>query len=187
MLAQIHRINLLAFSGFIIAKGAGNVHQLPLENPQLPVAVRFFREKQRKFFPFSSKWCKIRENGYPCEPGGINYTGGMRMGGFVVLAALAAFGLGCALWVLLGFCLERDRGALCYRGPEPVEFARRYLWLRDLGLLHCPLAVDTDNPEAQEWLIDRGIEIIRTDRREECDAGTGNPSGRDQCRGVSEL
>ena len=109
------------------------------------------------------------------------------MGGFVILAALAAFGLGCALWVLLGFCLARDRGVLVYRGPEPVGFARRYLWLRDLGLLHCPLAVEAGEPEVMEWLRDRGIEIIGTDGGEKCDAGTGNPSGRDQCSGISEL
>ena len=80
---------------------------------------------------------------------------------FAVIAFLAAFGLVCTVWTLFGFCIPKDRGTLLYRGPEPVEFTRRYLWLRGLGFLRCPMVmVDTGlaDPERQ-WLEGHGIEI----------------------------
>lgn len=93
------------------------------------------------------------------------------MFGWVLIAFLAAFGLICAVWTLCGLCLRPDSGTLLYRGPEPVEFARRYLWLREMGLLRCALAVADPPEDWVPWLQDRKIEVIYgedpdTDRRE---------------------
>ena len=81
------------------------------------------------------------------------------MWGYFLIAALAVLGTVCAVWTLWGLCLTPDEGKLVYMGPAPVEFARRYLWLREMGLLRCPLAVQDPEPEAKQWLLDRGIEI----------------------------
>ena len=68
---------------------------------------------------------------------------------YTVIGALAAFGLVCAVWTFCGFFLRDRGGVLLYRGPEPVEFARRYLWLREMRLIYCQLTV-ADPPE--KWL-----------------------------------
>ena len=78
--------------------------------------------------------------------------------GWFLLGALAAFGLVCAVWTLWGLCLASDEGTLIYVGPEPVEFARRYLWLKEMGLVRCRLLADAPDPESEQWLRDRGIE-----------------------------
>ena len=60
---------------------------------------------------------------------------------FVVIGALAAFGFVCGVWTLCGIFLKDRGGVLTYQGPQPVEFARRYLWLREMGLIRCQLVV----------------------------------------------
>ena len=64
------------------------------------------------------------------------------MGGYVILACLAAFGALCALWVLLGGWLTGCRGGelmiRCARGTE-VAVLRRYRWLRGMGLVRARL------------------------------------------------
>ncbi len=64
------------------------------------------------------------------------------MGGYVILAFLAAFGALCALWVLLGGWLTGCRGGklivCCARGTE-VAVLRRYRWLRGMGLVRARL------------------------------------------------
>lgn len=67
-----------------------------------------------------------------------------------LIAFRAAFGFVCALWTLCGLCLKPDTGKLLYQGPESVGFARRYLWLREMGLIRCQLTV-ADPPE--KWLL----------------------------------
>ncbi len=64
------------------------------------------------------------------------------MAGFVILGVLAAFGALCILWVLFGTLLPHPGGRLVYTCDGREEAAvRRYLWLRDLGLLRCPLVL----------------------------------------------
>ena len=63
------------------------------------------------------------------------------MGGFVVLGMLAAFGLVCFVWVLTGLILPRRGGILVYLGDDPMTAARRYLWLREMGLTNSCLIV----------------------------------------------
>lgn len=82
------------------------------------------------------------------------------MAGYVALGALAAFGLVCAVWIVWGLLHpETGEGILIYSGAGTIGMVRRYLWLREMGVLRCPLAV-TD-PEGMElaWLEEQGIEI----------------------------
>ena len=59
---------------------------------------------------------------------------------YVLLGLLAAFGLLCALWVLLGIWLTGSRRCtvvlLCGAEAE-AALLRRLLWLRESGLLRC--------------------------------------------------
>ena len=63
------------------------------------------------------------------------------MTAFMIFGVLAAFGALAVLWTLLGFLLPGQRGTalvhLCQGRQEAA--VRRWGWLRDLGLLHCPL------------------------------------------------
>lgn len=65
------------------------------------------------------------------------------MATLIILTVLAAFGVLSALWALFGFLLPGQRGpvmvCLCRSGGKEEAVIRRYRWLRDLGLLHCPL------------------------------------------------
>ena len=82
------------------------------------------------------------------------------MAALIVMAVLAAYGVICILWVLLGFLLPQQRGAaavlLCRGDHREETLIRRYLWLYDLGLIRCPLIlVDLDIPEPRRQL--RGV------------------------------
>ena len=69
----------------------------------------------------------------------IQYPEVVLVVGYIMLGTLAAFGLVSALWVLYGFLLPAERGGGLYAPARPGvtedSFARRYLWLRELGLL----------------------------------------------------
>ena len=69
----------------------------------------------------------------------IQYSEVVLVVGYIMLGTLAAFGLVSALWVLYGFLLPAERGGGLYAPARPGvtedSFARRYLWLRELGLL----------------------------------------------------
>ena len=104
--------------------------------------------------------------------------------GFVIIGALAAFGLVCAVWTVIGLFLEDTGGELRYSGPDAVEFARRYLWLREMGLLRCPLRVESAGESERRWLAEHGIEL--TDGRENIDRRTGDFTGCHQRRDISE-
>ncbi|MGM9549351.1 MAG: hypothetical protein ACI3V5_05855 [Faecousia sp.] len=84
---------------------------------------------------------------------------------YILLGTLAAFGLVSALWALYGLLLPHDRDGVLYAPARPgkteTSFARRYLWLRELGLMRCPLVmVDLGlSPGERDWLTDRGITI----------------------------
>ena len=82
-----------------------------------------------------------------------------KMLAYTVIGALAAFGLVCTVWTVCGFFLRDLGGELLYRGPEPVEFARRYLWLREMRLIHCQLTVADPPKSWLHWLQNQGIGI----------------------------
>ena len=82
------------------------------------------------------------------------------MAALIVLAVLAAFGVLCALWVVLGLLLPRQPGMaavlLCHGDGEEEPLIRRYLWLYDLGLFRYPLIlVESEKNEAGQPV--RGI------------------------------
>lgn len=82
------------------------------------------------------------------------------MAGYVALGALAAFGLVCAVWILWGLLHPANGdGLLIYSGSGASSMVRRYLWLREMGILHCPLAVTDPEDMDIGWLEEQGIEI----------------------------
>lgn len=124
------------------------------------------------------------------------------MAGYICVGMLAAFGALCALWCLFGWLLTGCRGGvLIYRGGSETDerfFVRRYLWLRGMGLLNCPLVLVAREPEEPErrWLERQGIILCGPAElsarlgigAEEIDGtGNGDPPGCHQRRGVSEL
>lgn len=84
---------------------------------------------------------------------------------YVVIGALAAFGLMCVMWIGSGLFLPRIcAGAAVLAGPldrEAMDTARRWIWLREMGLLYSPLlAVKGTLTEVEEnWLYCHGFEI----------------------------
>ena len=115
---------------------------------------------------------------------------------YILIGMLAAMGLLSVLWVCFGWLLPGVKGcALVLLGRPDEGFLRRYQWLRDLGLLTCPLLVVTeDQTEETELLF--GMELCSRDalwhrlERERTDidgTGNGDPPGRHQRRGISEL
>ncbi len=126
------------------------------------------------------------------------------MAGFVLIGALAAFGLVCALWALAGWLLPGGRGGgavcLCKPGLKNLAAVRRFCLLRELGLFRGPIwLVDCGLPdeEVQELSrLGRGtelctMEVLKERLEQEYTrferAGNGDRPGHDQCRGVSEL
>ncbi len=73
---------------------------------------------------------------------------------YVILGVLAAFGALCVLYLIFGLLLPRPEGGLLvYRADRCDEelLLRRYFWLRDLGLVRCPLLlVGSRLPTAQQ-------------------------------------
>lgn len=124
------------------------------------------------------------------------------MAGYICVGMLAAFGALCALWCLFGWLLPggRDGILVCRENgdADAAHLAHRYLWLRGMGFLSCPLLVvarELKEPE-RVWLESHGIEICspaelsaRLGIGEEEIGGTGNGDspGHHQRRGVSEL
>lgn len=72
---------------------------------------------------------------------------------YVIIGALAAFGLVCALWAALGWLLPGSTGAalVCLALPGEAEeaVARRYRWLRELGFFSGPLLLVRQDAQAQ--------------------------------------
>ncbi len=72
------------------------------------------------------------------------------MVGFVLIGALAAFGLVSALWALTGWLLPGGHGGgavcLCKPGLKNLATIRRFCLLRDLGLFRGPI-----------WLVNCGL------------------------------
>ena len=120
------------------------------------------------------------------------------------VAVMAVFGFLCMLWALLGWRIPGSREGIlvCFATPGFPEqgFLRRYLFLRDLGLLECPLVVidrGLSEPERRKLAQTRcGIELcglgelserLELERNRIDGTGNGNHSGRDQRRGLSKL
>ena len=117
---------------------------------------------------------------------------------YIVMGTLAAIGGLCVLWACFGWLLPGLKGcALVCPGWPDEGFMRRYRWLRDLGLLNCPLLIAAEaQPEKPERYDGNGIEICSRDvlwqrlERERTDfdgTGNGDPPGRHQRGGISEL
>lgn len=115
------------------------------------------------------------------------------MAGYVVLALFAAFGLLSAVWAVLGWLLPAGEGmaVVCLGTPDEGVISR-YRWLRSLGLLRCPLLVTAEG----DWRQVDGMEIcepegllsrLELERKSIDGTGNGDPSGRDQRCGISEL
>ncbi|MBO4937784.1 MAG: hypothetical protein J6C98_02120 [Oscillospiraceae bacterium] len=80
------------------------------------------------------------------------------MGWYVLSGMLAAFGLFCCFWVILGSILPGSSGGvmLCPGGPGFPErcAVRRYVFLAEAGILRCPLLVVDMGLETRDrqWL-----------------------------------
>lgn len=120
------------------------------------------------------------------------------MAGYILLGTLAAIGLLSVLWVCYGALLSGCReGVFVCMGQPCGETVARYCWLRDMGLINGPmLIVDDAWEEEYSLLTGNGIEVCRREdlfarlerERDGNDAaGNGDPPGRGQRRGISEL
>ena len=111
--------------------------------------------------------------------------------GYFVLGTLAAFGLFSALWALLGWLLPGGKGcALVCVGMPDEGILTRSKWLHSLGLLRCPLVVVSEerqplHPEIE--ICSREELVPRLERERNHGTGIGDPPGRNQRCGVSEL
>lgn len=89
------------------------------------------------------------------------------MAGYICFGALAAFGLLSVLWVLFGWLLPGSgEGWILFPGkPGKLHFVTRYLWLKGLGLVSCPLILMDLGLTEQErqWLSSKEIEIYSRD------------------------
>lgn len=106
------------------------------------------------------------------------------------MGALAAFGMLSALWALLGWLLPSGRGCalVCY-GRADIGIISRWKWLQGLGLLRCPLIAVTEE-RCEETEICAGEDLLsrlEMERNRFHGTGNGNPAGRNQRRGISEL
>ena len=121
------------------------------------------------------------------------------MAWYICLGTLAAFGCFTAIWCLLGWMLPPMGEVSVVCGEANAQaVVRRYLWLRGLGLIRCPLILsgcDLSPPE-RAWMEDRGIEVCSPEElsrrlgigeKELGRTGNGDHPGRYQRRGVSEL
>ncbi len=117
------------------------------------------------------------------------------MAGYVIVGVLAAFGLLACLWGLLGWLLPAGEGCVLVCAGQPdTGVLSRYRWLQEMGLLRVPMIiVSVDLPDDKQKC---GMEIcspetllsrLEQERKRVHGTGDGDPSGRGQRRGVSEL
>ena len=124
------------------------------------------------------------------------------MEGYVLMGTLAAFGLLCAMWALAGWLLPGDRNGVavffCGKGDNRLPPLPRWRLLRQLGLLRCRVIVvdcgltEADRRELSRWNTEicgpeALAERLELERKRFDGTGNGDPSGHDQCRGISEL
>lgn len=154
------------------------------------------QENTEKDFSIPQESCKIYE---VCAQLCIRchkLSRGGEMAGYILLGSLAAFGFLSALWALFGWLLPGGRhGVLISFDDGKRSFVRRYLWLRRVGLLSCPLILVEPEGLDAGYLTAQGIEICTWEEisfrlgigAKDFDAGIGDHSGRHQRGGVSEL
>ena len=100
---------------------------------------------------------------------------------YAVIGTLAAFGMLCALWVLLGIFLPGSENTITYclcTKENAIYIRRRWRWLKDLGLIRGRIIILCDKRRALEH-IKQELEHI--------DAGTTDPTGHHRRGGVPEL
>jgi hypothetical protein len=87
------------------------------------------------------------------------------MAGYICIGVLAAFGLLSMLWCLFGWLLPSGKNGVLICIGDPV-FLHRFLWLRSLGLLRCPLRVPEGDfsQKQRDELSERGVEICSRER-----------------------
>ena len=87
------------------------------------------------------------------------------MAGYICIGGLAAFGLLSMLWCLFGWLLPSGKNGVLICIGDPV-FLHRFLWLRSLGLLRCPLRVPEGDfsQKQRDELSERGVEICSRER-----------------------
>ena len=115
------------------------------------------------------------------------------------LVTMAVFGTLSAIWCLLGWLLPSvGEVMICREAADTHAAVRRYLWLRGMGLIRCPLIVaDRDLTDAERsWMEAHGVrvclpeELIRQlgiGEKKLDGTGNGDSPGCHQRRGVSEL
>ena len=114
------------------------------------------------------------------------------MAGYVLVGMLAAFGVFCALWAVFGWLLPGLTGCvLVCPGPVEEEIFTKYKWLKDAGILDCPLLVVTESGEPAANVEICSWEDLRfrleMERKRFDGTGNGDHPGRHQRRGISEL
>lgn len=116
------------------------------------------------------------------------------MAGYVVFGVLAAFGVLCALWAGLGWLLPAGRGCalVCFGLPDE-GMRSRYRWLHAMGWFTGPMIAVSEGddriPYCETEICEPGALLSRLEWERNRFDGTGNgdPTGRGQRRGVSEL
>ena len=127
------------------------------------------------------------------DPCNIKYPEVVSLLWYFLVGTLAAFGVFCVLWVLLGWLIPVGKGcALVCWGEAGEETLAGFRWLRGLGLLHCPLIVVTEDcgesPEQTENCRPEQLLVRLEQERNRFDGtGNGDPTGRGQRRGISKL
>lgn len=126
------------------------------------------------------------------------------MGWLICLTAMAFFGCVCMLWTLSGWFFAPDGQGMLFcdgnRGLQENRTLRRFLLLRDLGLIRWTLnVVDLDLREPErKWLRSRcaGVRLwtkeeylgyLETERKRIDGTGNGYYTGRDQRCGIRKL
>lgn len=104
--------------------------------------------------------------------------------GWFMIGFLAAFGLLCVIWTLLGFLLPDGKGCvLCRIGPLDEGSLWRYQWLRGMGFLTVPLLIVAEESGecfsgtevcSREDLLSR----LEWERKRYDGTGNGDHSGR---------
>ncbi len=116
------------------------------------------------------------------------------MAGYAILGLLAAFGLLSVMWTIFGALLPGAEGAavVIYGRAEEARFWR-LLWLRSLGLLHCPLLMVVEEgesaplPEIEICSREALLSRLEQERNRFHGTGNGDHTGRHQRGGISEL
>lgn len=110
-----------------------------------------------------------------------------------MLGTLAAFGALSVLWALLGWLLPGERGcAVVFFGEPEAEIFTKIKWLKSFGLLRCPVLIVTDGdcpglPGTENCNGEELLPRLEEERNRFYGTGTGDPAGRGQRRGISEL